>query len=418
MTEYFWENGFLEPALANVKYYLDIIYKFIPVTGFISNVPNHCWRTDLKVVFGKSVIEGRFGAINVSFQVKPNDSDFQQLNCITNSGNLVKDLHRLSNQRIIKDLTVACIPSIFLAGFPKCGSTFLNYLLKSHPRIVEAKQKEPHWWVFNKHFTNDTARNAMFLANYLLNYELLKQGTLYQSKLSVDATPSIMFDWPDFLPSSNSRNHEINFCLLPSVIPKVLPKTRFIVVMRNPVNLLYSSFWFSCTHRQGVVPMETQLKGPGIFHERITQKIRIFNACIETFPLAKCVLDAAHTLLTPDLQKCGRTRLEMGIYYTHVQKWLSVVPQSKFLFLTLEELSVHTNTVMRRVWQFLDIKAPSGNLQVSDKSVHQQETVDYRNDPRLAMRNDTRELLERFFQPYNKLLASLIGDDKFLWNDK
>ena len=41
--------------------------------------------------------------------------------------------------------------------------------------------------------------------------------------------------------------------------------------------------------------------------------------------------------------------------------------------------------------------------------------VDYKHDPRLQMREDTRQILEEFFQPYNQMLAELLGDDKFLW---
>jgi hypothetical protein len=47
---------------------------------------------------------------------------------------------------------------------------------------------------------------------------------------------------------------------------------------------------------------------------------------------------------------------------------------------------------------------------------NQQRAVDYKNDPRLAMRNDTREILRSFFRPYNQMLADLLGDRKFLWN--
>ena len=35
-----------------------------------------------------------------------------------------------------------------------------------------------------------------------------------------------------------------------------------------------------------------------------------------------------------------------------------------------------------------------------------------------AMMNETREILDDFFRPYNRLLADLLHDDRFLWNRK
>jgi len=41
----------------------------------------------------------------------------------------------------------------------------------------------------------------------------------------------------------------------------------------------------------------------------------------------------------------------------------------------------------------------------------------YQNDPQLKMRNNTEMILKNFFQPYNRMLAELLGDKKFLWED-
>ena len=154
---------------------------------------------------------------------------------------------------------------------------------------------------------------AAHLSDYLVNFvPLVEKLSRNQNGkiLSMDATPSLMFDWPQFL----NQDWRTNFCLLPAVLPNVLPNSKFIVVMRNPVSILYSAFWYSCTHRRGFLPSKVTLRGPTIFHERIAAKIRDFNSCIESFPLAKCALEADPNLFTPDLPTCGRIRLEIGIY--------------------------------------------------------------------------------------------------------
>ena len=53
------------------------------------------------------------------------------------------------------------------------------------------------------------------------------------------------------------------------------------------------------------------------------------------------------------------------------------------------------------------------DLRCNEDSQH---VIDYKSDPRLKMREDTKQILVQFFLPYNQLLAELLGDDKFLWN--
>ncbi|XP_019850669.1 PREDICTED: uncharacterized protein LOC109581208 [Amphimedon queenslandica] len=40
-----------------------------------------------------------------------------------------------------------CIPRVFLAGFPKSGSTALDRMLTYHPKIEHGLSKEPRWWI-------------------------------------------------------------------------------------------------------------------------------------------------------------------------------------------------------------------------------------------------------------------------------
>ena len=68
---------------------------------------------------------------------------------------------------------------------------------------------------------------------------------------------------------------------LPSVIPKLIPDSKFIVVMREPVSMLYSTFWFSCTTWSIPLSQETKLAAPRIFHDRIMAKVDIFNHCMQ-----------------------------------------------------------------------------------------------------------------------------------------
>lgn len=396
MIDYFTQEGLFSSALANAKFVTDTIHKFIPVE-FSNLFHNSCWRSDLSLTVINSTVHGHFGRF--AFETK---IDLSKLKALKKTVNFSSNF--------------SCLPDVFLAGFPKCGSTFLNALITSHPAVVKTLAKEPHWWQRTSSFSHNFV--AAHLSDYLVNFSPLvnllsrnQEDTI----LSMDATPSLMFDWPQFL----NQDWRTNFCLLPAVLPNVLPKSKFIVVMRNPVSMLYSAFWYSCTRRHGFLASNVALRGPKIFHERITAKIRNFNSCIESFPLAKCVVDAEPNLFNPELSTCGRTRLEIGIYFLHVQKWLSVVPRDRFLFLTLEELSDQTEKVANRIWRFLNVSRISGSVQKAMthyiRAIHPQQTIDYRHYQEFAMRNDTKELLVNFFKPYNQKLANLVRDNKFLW---
>ena len=397
MSDYFTQEGLFSSALANAKFVTDTIHKFIPVE-FSNLFHNSCWRSDLSLTVINSTVCGHFGQF--AFETK---IDLSKLKALQKTVNFSSNF--------------SCLPDVFLAGFPKCGSTFLNALITSHPAVVKPLMKEPLWWQTTSSYNLNFV--AAHLSNYLVNFAPLvdllsrnQEDTIH----SMDATPSLMFDCPKSL----NKDCRINFCLLPAVLPSVLPKSKFIVVMRNPVSMLYSAFWFSCTRpRHGSLPSNVALRGPKIFHERIAAKIHDFNSCIESFPLAKCVVDAHPNLFTPELPTCGRTRLDIGIYFLHVQKWLSVVPRDRFLFLTLEELSDQTEKVANRIWRFLNVSPMSGSVQKAmanyTRAMNQQQTIDYRRYQEFAMRNDTKELLVNFFKPYNQKLANLVGDNKFLW---
>ena len=264
--------------------------------------------------------------------------------------------------------THLCLPKIFLLGYPKCGSTFLYCLLhivlkfSGHMANSYDAIKEPHWWVIPGPRNNTQSRSPDYLALYLLNFA---KGAEYVKTslpaVTIDASPNLMFQWPRYTEAETMKN----YCLIPSLVPVLLPDSKYIVVMRNPVSMLYSAFWFSCTrthqHFQSVKYM-----GPDIFHKRITRKIEIFNLCKSAGePLDKCMDAVANNIYGPDLFD---------------------LPGHKF----------------RDIIQ-------CGN--------HQQKTIDYKHNPRLVMRNDTRQILIEFFKPYNQMLANLPGDDKFLWND-
>ena len=406
LTNYFRQEDLDKTAVANVKYYLDVLRRFIP-NQFIVTLPNHCWNTDVKLDFSSSLVSGYVSGTKFSVDRKDIEKEFPPLNSLPFFGGTNYKQHHY--------LPLSCIPEVFVSGFHKCGSSYLHSLITSHPAVSRTLRKEAHFFSESNHFANES-RTALYFADYIINFELLIEDAPYENRtvsLSVDGSVGMMSRWPDFF----GQLEVINHCLLPSVIPEILPKAKFIVVMREPLSMLYSLFWFTCTRFNQPVPSrEAQLKGPDIFHERIVAKIRHINSCLTVFPLVKCMVESRTfpEPFHPLMPECGETKMYKALYYVHIQKWLSVIPRERFLFLTMEELSGHLNQTINRVWKFIGVN--SFDIKESDENKQLQRAVDYKNDPRLAMRNDTRELLKTFLHPYNQMLADLLGDRKFLWH--
>ena len=431
-------------ALENAKLFLQEYSKIIP-QEFLSNYSSHCWKMRYDVSILHSVMyQSHIG--NLPFK-----------------GGLVLGPPTLNNPLTVLKETfrgnfssnTICLPSVFLIGFPKCGSTYLWCIMQSLVRLstnlsihshIEI-DKEPHYWAKIRVTRSVKMPKAADLAEYLLNFlpGLQKVDKHYKKDvLFMDGTPNMLFDWPRF---TNSQPNTSNYCLLPSILPELLPKSKFVVVMRNPMKMLYSAFWFSCTTKGIKVPYETQLKGPSLFHDRVTAKIDMFNDCMRDTDsmqfktacsvqddaeygncitqrlhmLDRCVHKINFNLFTKELPNCGRSRVEMGLFYTHVRKWLSVVPKEKMLFLTLEEIVKSPVRVASRLLTFLDLK--DVNVEEHMDRItwscleNSQDTINYKHDPKLRMRNDTEMLLYKFFQPFNSILAELLDDSRFLWND-
>ena len=409
LTNYFRQENRLETAVANVKYYLDVLRRFIP-NQFIATLPNHCWNADVKLDFSSSLVSGYVSGTKFSVDRKDiKNENPPTLNTLPLYGGTDYQRHHY--------VPLSCIPEVFFAGFHKCGSSFLHCVLTSHPAVSSPIRKEAHFFSNSDHFTDEN-KTALYFADYIINFKSLIQDLADEKSsthfVGVDESVGMTSAWPNLF----SKQKEINSCLLPSVIPEILPKAKFIIVMREPLSMLYSWFWYSCTRFKEVEPVpsrEAQLKGPDIFHERIVAKIRHINSCIMMFPLEKCISGMSTTpkLFLSLMPKCGESVLERALYYIYIQKWLSVIPRERFLFLTLQELSGNFDQTVNTVWKFIGVN--SFAVKSCKEFKNKQKTIDYMNDPRLAMRSDTREILKGFLRPYNQRLADLLGDRKFLW---
>lgn len=160
---------------------------------------------------------------------------------------------------------------------------------------------------------------------------------------------------------------------------------------------------------------------PSISHVCELSTEKNYSSCIRErlHLLDKCSHKILFDTFSSELSECGRIRINLGLYYIHVQKWLSVVPRDKFLYLSLEGVVQHPTETAYEIINFLgltmspDRTTTNHVMRSCDKN--SQSVVDYKHERKLKMRNDTKVMLERFYAPFNSLLAEAVGSEQFLW---
>ena len=317
--------------------------------------------------------------------------------------------------------TPFCLPYFFLAGFPKCGTTFLHSTLTKHPQIFAPGKKEPHWWTRVELQDMKPKYMKGIIMKYLGYFELPVSRRSTQpeiqklmSMITYDGTQSTLWDSNFF-----SDITQLDYCAMPAILSRVLPNAKFMVIMRNPVTRTYSDYYNLCNHN-GVRewPNEMQEDPAKHFHTTIQRDIRIFNNCLSSnnHSLPWCI-GKLHTFPT----RCGNVgeRLLIGLYYIHLHKWMQFYPRENFLFLRLEDVKQEPHRIMTQITGFLDMDAVS-EVQAENwlSGVVNARKKRKEIDPdKLIMRPESKTLLEDFFKPYNIMLADFIGDQRFLWKD-
>lgn len=105
-------------------------------------------------------------------------------------------------------------PNFFIIGAPKCGTTSLAAWLSEHPNIYMSPVKEPHFFNTDLKYINTPSRHE---------YERLFRGATDEHKAVGEASVFYLFS--------------------KVAVPRIeqeLPGARYIVMVRNPVDMAYS----------------------------------------------------------------------------------------------------------------------------------------------------------------------------------
>uniref|UniRef100_A0AAX7UXL7 Sulfotransferase n=1 Tax=Astatotilapia calliptera TaxID=8154 RepID=A0AAX7UXL7_ASTCA len=273
--------------------------------------------------------------------------------------------HLLHHNR--KLYRMRCLPYFYIIGQPKCGTTDLYDRLKLHPDVKFTTFKEPHWWT-RKRFG--------------------------------EASASTMWDnnaWVYFY--DNTTKGEPPF-LIQDFIHALHPDARFIVMLRDPVERLYSDYLY----------FGSANKSAEDFHEKVSESLQLFEGCLTEFTMRSCVYNTTVNNAMP-------VRLQVGLYIVYLMDWLTIFSRKQILVLRLEDHASNRKYTMHQVFEFLNLGPLTKEIEseiTRSPASNTRRPADKNLGPMLPI---TKDILRDFYTPFNEKLAKVLQNDSFLWEN-
>ncbi|XP_047668501.1 carbohydrate sulfotransferase 15 isoform X1 [Tachysurus fulvidraco] len=187
--------------------------------------------------------------------------------------------------------------------------------------------------------------------------------------------------------------------LIQDFIHALQPEARFIAILRDPVERLYSDYLYFGMANKSVED----------FQEKVWESLQLFDACLQEFSLRACVYNST-------LNNAMPVRLHVGVYVVYVLDWLSVFSADQLLVLRLEDHAADKKTSMNRVFRFLQLGhlSEQKEVEITERPASNTRRLADKNlGPMLPL---TRRVLTDFYSPFNRKLATVLQDNSFLWD--
>ncbi|XP_053281506.1 carbohydrate sulfotransferase 15 [Pleuronectes platessa] len=325
------------------------------------------------------------------------------------------DFHRHLYHRDGEVFRLRCLPYFYIIGQPKCGTTDLFQRLRLHPEVRFNTIKEPHWWTrkrFGYIHSKDGFLESFPVQDYLDLFDLAAvniqagiNGNLSGDRSALqlitgEASASTMWDnqaWSNL--HEGGENAEPPF-LAQDFIHAFQPAAKIIVMLRDPVERLYSDYLYFTVGN----------KSADDFHLKVVESVQLFHSCLSERTMRYCAYDTSLSNAMP-------VRLNLGMYVVFLLDWLTVFHREQILVLRLEHYAATIKVTIRNVFDFLNVDPLSEQVE----AVVTKQTMS--NTRRAADRNlgpmlpATRILLREFHQPFNHKLASVLDNKAFLWSN-
>ena len=254
------------------------------------------------------------------------------------------------------------MPDFIVIGGQKCGSTSLHRYIKEHPNIVPSYKKS----------------SGFFDANYFRGFGWYRSHFPLKSKMD-----ELQSQGERFITGEVAQSY-MHHPAAPQRIFDAIPNTKFIALLRDPVQRAYS-------HYQHMVRTGRETLS---FKEAIAQEDERLDRAEEL------VMNGDDEALKSFRNYSYKSR---GRYAEQLTRWFALFPREQFLILKSEDLFLNPEKVTHRIYEFLEL--PYWQLA-------QYKNVNPGNYPSAEI--ETLNYLAEYFRPHNERLSMLLGDD-FGW---
>lgn len=305
-------------------------------------------------------------------------------------------------------ITLPTVPYLIIIGAQKGGTTSMAQWLQEHPQIQEGrfpKKRESHFFhgVFaglleeraqKKWIGTDEQFYCWARQRYA---EVVFEVATMMDGMVDGRNPAITFD-------KTPVNIHLKNC--PEYVAKICTwGAKILVLLRNPVDRAYSQ------HQMDIVKTSRY----GTFEERIREEVtRMRKVGLNDMPLLPInatmedieALDFPSLSRTPEQEQVAFEQLikmpllKKGLYAIQLREWLKWIPRSDIFIQLYEDLKRDPDATYRTLQQWLGLQ---------DHSL--QEYSRFKAGNYGPMNPTTRRYLERLFEPYNRQMEDLFGND-------
>ncbi|XP_037542242.1 carbohydrate sulfotransferase 15 [Nematolebias whitei] len=376
------------------------LFSVIP-RHFLPNIKSPCWYEEISGELSSDPYKSnRFSLRSKSFK---NVCDHMRA-----------DFPRHVWHRDGKRFRLRCLPYFYIIGQPKCGTTDLFQRLLMLPEVKFNTIKEPHWWT-RKRFGyirfKQGFQERFPIEDYLDLFDLaaqrIQEGISGNSSgdqcarhiITGEASASTMWDnqaWSYLHPDLEQSEPPF---LAQDFIHTVQPGARIIIILRDPVERLYSDYlYFTMAN-----------KSAEDFHQKVVESVQLFQSCLSERSLRSCVYNTSLFYTMP-------VRLTLGMYFVFLVDWLTVFHREQILVLRLEDYAANLKNTIRTVFDFLSVGPLSEQVEAALSKRPMSNTRRVQDKNLGPMLPATRNLLSRFYLPFNSELSSVLNNSAFLWS--
>jgi len=247
------------------------------------------------------------------------------------------------------------LPDFIIIGTVRSGSTSLYYNICEHPSVSEAAYDEIGYFDSNYHLGENWYR-SMFPTQKIMNK--IREDTGY----SITGEDTPFYFWKKEVAERISLD---------------IPKTKIIVILRNPVDRAYSNYNLAVRENNEKLTFEEAIQEEMEFLSK--------NSFLETV-------------------NRFRSYLTKGVYVNQIIPWLEIFPRDQFHFLSIEQMKSEPVDTLNQIFKFLSI--PNYNIPTPQR----RKVANYKK-----MNDRTREQLIEYYKPHNEKFFETIKQ-KFEWN--